>query len=290
MVTSIVPEKHIVQTDQNRAFHYDKCIIATGSRADLPPYVSLEKAEKTRGVFVYRNISDLDAIISYADKPEIQRAVVVGGGLLGLEAAKAVYDMPTCVFDSQHGFGELTFLFIRISHVSIINRSSFPLSRQLDAEAGEMVLHKIQGMGVQVLTRCSPRRQVTRPLEHGSDVEVFVGLELEDGSIHEADLVIYAIGIRPRDDLARDSGIRCSPKGGIVVGDDLKTSGEDVYAIGECASWKNNTYGLIGPGSKFLNFESLIALTILTLSRNGGYPVFQSHADGHSRSPYTERP
>jgi len=66
----------------------------------------------------------------------------------------------------------------------------------------------------------------------------------------EADLVIYAIGIKPRDELARSSGIECHSRGGIVVSDDLQTSVEDVFAIGECASWKGNTYGLIGPGSE----------------------------------------
>lgn len=93
-MVSISPERHLIHTDQNRAFHYDKCIIATGSRAEVPPYTSLEQAQKTKGVFVYRNISDLDNIIAYAEAPEIKHAVVVGGGLLGLEAAKAAYDLP----------------------------------------------------------------------------------------------------------------------------------------------------------------------------------------------------
>ncbi|KAF9007403.1 NADPH nitrite reductase [Cyathus striatus] len=229
-VTSLSPSSHLVHTDKGRSFRYHKCILATGSHADLPPYVSADKPENTRGVFVYRNIADLDAIISYAEKPEIQRATVVGGGLLGLEAAKAVYDLPT------------------ISHVSIINRQAYPLSRQLDAEAGEMVLHKIEAMGVQVLTSCTPTRQVTRLAEDGSGEEVFTGFELQDGSIHEADLVIYAIGIKPRDDVARESGIECHARGGIVVANDLGTSEEDVYAIGECASWNGNFYGLIAPG------------------------------------------
>lgn len=85
----------MVHTSKGRVFKYDKCILATGSRAGLPPYVTPEKAANTRGVFVYRNISDLDAIISYAEKGIVKKAVVVGGGLLGLEAAKAVYDMPS---------------------------------------------------------------------------------------------------------------------------------------------------------------------------------------------------
>ena len=147
----------------------------------------------------------------------------------------------------------------RISHVSIINRQSFPLSRQLDADAGEMVLRKIQDMGVQVLTSCSPAELLTRPAEDGSSHDIFRGFTLQNGSTHEADLVIYAIGIKPRDELAKRSGIDCHAKGGVIVGDDLQTSAKDVYAIGECASWKGNTYGLIAPGSGF-NFSAIVDL------------------------------
>lgn len=116
-----------------------------------------------------------------------------------------------------------------------------------------MVLHKIEAMGVEVLVNTSPTSQLTKPSEHEQGREVFTGFQMQDGSIHEADLVIYAIGIKPRDELARSSGIDCHPRGGIVVGNDLQTSAKDVYAIGECASWQGNTYGLIAPGSKSTN-------------------------------------
>ncbi|KAF9446723.1 nitrite reductase [Macrolepiota fuliginosa MF-IS2] len=229
-VTSLSPEGHLVHTSRGRSFRYDKCILATGSAAGLPPYTSPEKVAKTQGVFVYRNISDLDALISYAERDDVKHAVVVGGGLLGLEAAKAVYDLKT------------------ISRVSIINRQAYPLSRQLDADAGEMVLNKIEALGVQVLTGCSPSEELTKPVGGGFNELVFTGFKLQDGSTHNADMVIYAIGIKPRDELAKACGIECHPKGGIVVGDNLQTSAEDVYAIGECASWKGNYYGLIAPG------------------------------------------
>ncbi|KAJ7637116.1 nitrite reductase [Roridomyces roridus] len=233
-VTSISPKDHLVHTSKGHVFKYDKCVLATGSHASLPPYVTPEQAS-LRGVFVYRNIADLDGIISYAETGVVQKAVVVGGGLLGLEAAKAVYDLPS------------------IPEVAIIHRQGHLLSRQLDASAGEMVLRKIQAMGVQVLTSCSPVEQLSRP-EEGADV--FTGLKLSDGSIIHADMVIYAIGIKPRDEIARASGIECSPAGGIIVRDDLQTSAKDVYAIGECASWKGNTYGLIGPGIEMADILS----------------------------------
>lgn len=134
--------------------------------------------------------------------------------------------------------------------MTIINRQAFPLSRQLDADAGEMVLRKIEAMGVQILTNCSPVEQLSRPAEDDPAVEVFTGFILQDGTKFEADLVIYAIGIKPRDELGKSSGVECHHRGGINIHDDLQTSAKDVYAIGECASWKGNTYGLIGPGSE----------------------------------------
>ncbi len=157
---------------------------------------------------------------------------MLGGGLLGLEAAKAVYDLPT------------------IKDVSIIHRQAYPLSRQLDAQGGEIVLRRIEGMGVRFLGSTSAQRLLTD--DHG----ILTGIELSDGSVLDCDIVIFAIGITPRDDLARNAGLACVLRGGIVVDDYLKTSTGDVYAIGECASWKNTTYGLIAPGIEMADILS----------------------------------
>lgn len=150
--------------------------------------------------------------------------MVLGGGLLGLEAAKAVYELPS------------------VKKVTIIHRQAYPLSRQLDAHGGEIVLRRIEAMGVTFLGSTTVQRAIT------DDNGALSGLELHDGSILECSLVVFAIGISPRDDLARAAGLACAPRRGIVVDDHLQTSAQDVYAIGECASWKNNTYGLIAPG------------------------------------------
>lgn len=131
-----------------------------------------------------------------------------------------------------------------ISEVVIINRQAFPLSRQLDDEGGEIVLRRIEAMGVRVLTRTS-----VKDITVTSD-GVLTGLILSDDQHLKAEMVVYAIGISPRDDLARQAGLKCLEKGGIVVNDLLQTSAQDVYAIGECASWKGNTYGLIAPGGE----------------------------------------
>jgi len=138
--------------------------------------------------------------------------------LLGLEAAKAVYDMPT------------------VPDVSILIRQGYPLNRQLDASAGELVLRKIEALGVTVKTHCEPTSVVTTT--EGPD-ERFAGFEHKDGRL-DSDMVIFAIGIKPRDDLGRSSDLKIAPRGGIEVGNDLQSSVKDIYAIGECASWRGN--------------------------------------------------
>jgi len=227
-VLSLNTDEHIVNTS-NRTIKYDYCVLATGSDATLPWYAD----PKVQGVFVYRNIADLEGLLAYASlegKGKDGRVAVIGGGLLGLEAAKAAYDLDT------------------ISKVTIVNRRAFPLSRQLDTHGGEIVLRRIEAMGVQILTNTSPSGLITAQ-QSGGD-EVLKGLEMQDGSVLECDIVIFAVGITPRDDLARASNIQCMENGrhGIIVNDHLETSAPDVFAIGECASWKGETYGLIGPG------------------------------------------
>lgn len=130
--------------------------------------------------------------------------------------------------------------------MSILIRQAYPLNRQLDAAAGEMVLRKIEGMGCKVLTNCEPQAIRTRTDEQGCDV--FTGFQLAEDEHFESDLTIFAIGIAPRDELARACGIVCNKRGGIDVDDNLETSEKGIFAIGECASWRGNTYGLIAPG------------------------------------------
>ena len=123
-----------------------------------------------------------------------------------------------------------------VPDVSIIIRQGYPLNRQLDQSAGELVLRKIEALGVTVITRCEPSTIIT---ETEGDHERFSGFETNQGKL-ESDMVIFAIGIRPRDDLAEVMGVKTAPRGGIEVGDDLQTNIPDVYAIGECASWRGN--------------------------------------------------
>lgn len=128
-----------------------------------------------------------------------------------------------------------------VPHVSIHIRQDYPLNRQLDESAGMLVLKKIEDLGVKVITKSTIKIMTT---QEDGDMEVFTGFETASDKI-ESDLVIYAIGIKPRDDLARESGIELDPGGGIKVGDDLMSSAQDVYAIGECASWRGNVSPLV---------------------------------------------
>ncbi|CAE6540498.1 unnamed protein product [Rhizoctonia solani] len=253
-VTKLDHQAQCATTSKNRTIPYDLCVLATGSEASLPPYITPETTLKTRGIFVYRSIADLDAMLAYSERPKVSKAVVVGGGLLGLEAAKALYDLPA------------------IPDVAIINRQAYPLSRQLDSEAGEMVLRRIEGMGVKVITKVNVTNITTESIlesevESDGRIEVMTGFDLADGTHVECDLAVFAIGIKSRDDLARAALIDCHPRRGVLVNDDLSTSAPNVYAIGECTSWKGNTYGLIAPGVEMADILSFN----LTQTHNGAH-------------------
>lgn len=207
---------------------YDHLVIATGATALVPTI----KGSSLKGVFVYRTIQDLDDIIAYG-KAQREReqpgtstkkyALVIGGGLLGLEAAKAIHDLKVSV--------------------RIVNRGSRLMSRQLD-DAGAKVLHNeiTTKFGIQVLYHKS-----TKSIQGETDVE---GATFTDGSaLDDVFMIVFATGIKPRDDLAHVSGLEVAMRGGgIQVNDYLETSAGAVYAIGECVSHRDVTYGLVAPG------------------------------------------
>lgn len=221
-VTDINKDRHTVTCADGQEITYDTLVIATGSDALLPRHTPGHDA---KGVFVYRNIDDLQRLIEFSATRQGTYGAVVGGGLLGLEAAKAMVDLEA------------------FKQVKVIERNRWVLSRQLDGEAGAMVVEQVRALGVDVMLS-------KRVGEIETDAENFVsGVRFEDGERMPCSAICFAIGIRPRDDLARRAGLKTADRGGgIVVGDDLRTSAEDVYAIGECASWNNQTYGLIAPG------------------------------------------
>lgn len=159
------------------------------------------------------------------------------------------------------------------SNVSIISRQSYPLNRQLDASGGEIVLRRIEALGVRFLANVAPEALVTTKNDVGE--AVLEGLKLTDGSVVQCKIAVFSIGIKPRDELALASRIICEGPGagtsgkGVKIDDELRTSAPDIYAIGECASWKGHTYGLIAPG---VEMADILAFNLTqTETQVGGY-------------------
>lgn len=222
LVTDIDSSNKVVKTAHGDTVMYDILVLATGSDALLPRHTPGHDAN---GVFVYRTINDLQNLIAFASTKRGTDGAVVGGGLLGLEAAKAMIDLSV------------------FRKVKLIERNRWVLSRQLDGDAGSMVVEQVRNLGLDV----GLSKRVGRiNADAGNNV---TGVTFEDGESMDCSCICFAIGIRARDDLARKAGIKCADRGGgIVVKQDLSTSVPDIYAIGECASWESQTFGLIAPG------------------------------------------
>ncbi|MFD5763796.1 FAD-dependent oxidoreductase, partial [Streptomyces sp. NPDC127044] len=197
---------------------YDTLVLATGSYPFVPPV----PGKDAEGCFVYRTIEDLLAIEEYA-KARATTGAVVGGGLLGLEAAGAL-----------KGLGLTT-------HIVEFAPRLMPV--QVDEGGGAALLRTIQDMGLTVHTGTGTQEIVT-----GDDGAV-TGMKLSDGSELPTDLVVFSAGVRPRDQLARATGLTVGERGGITVDDQCRTSDPHVFAIGECAlASDGRVYGLVAPG------------------------------------------
>ncbi|HET6291552.1 MAG TPA: nitrite reductase large subunit NirB [Amycolatopsis sp.] len=217
-VASVDRERKLVVTEAGYEQPYDALVLATGSRPFVPPV----PGHDLPGCFVYRTIEDLDAIRKAAQRPGRGRrsAVVIGGGLLGLEAAKALRDMGLS------------------PHVVEMAPRLMPL--QVDEGGGGLLRRLITDLDVTVHTGTS-----TDAIE--PDGERYLA-RLGNGTELDVDLVVFSAGIRPRDDLARSSGLEVGARGGILVDDTCRTSDPAVYAIGECAAVHGKVYGIVAPG------------------------------------------
>jgi nitrite reductase (NADH) large subunit len=193
---------------------YDVLVLATGSAPFVPKVPGVDK----RGVFVYRTIEDLEGIL--ACTANARRAAVIGGGLLGLEAARAVHDAGI------------------ETHVVEVAPRLMP--RQLDPPASALLEATIRALGVHV--------RLDQKLLRITGDDVATGLEFAGGETLDVDLVIFSAGIRPRDELAKDAGIVVGERGGVVVDDQLCTSDPSIFAVGEVALHRGMIYGLVAPG------------------------------------------
>ncbi len=194
---------------------YDRLVLATGSYPFVPPIPGAEGNSR----LVYRTLDDLDAIRDAA--ANAKRGVVVGGGLLGLEAANALKSLGL------------------EAHVVEFAPRLMPV--QLDGEGGAALKARIEALGVGVhLSRA------TQDIVAGE--EYAYRMNFNDGEFLETDLIVFSAGIRPQDALGRSAGLEIAARGGVVVDNDCRSNDPDIFAIGECASWNGSIFGLVAPG------------------------------------------
>jgi nitrite reductase (NADH) large subunit len=213
--TAIDRQRREVTTSGGKVLPYDKLVLATGSYPFVPQVEGRERA----GCFVYRTIEDLVAIREAAR--HARRGAVIGGGLLGLEAAKALVDLGL--------------------ETHVVEFAPRLMAVQVDDGGGRVLRRHIERLGVRVHAGKS-----TTAIEAGTE-HAHV-LRFADGEAVETDIVVFSAGIRPQDALARASGLEVGPRGGIVIDNRCATSDADVYAIGECALWQGRLFGLVAPG------------------------------------------
>jgi nitrite reductase (NADH) large subunit len=204
----------VVRSERGVEIAYDVVVLATGSYPFVPPIPGIDK----RGVFVYRTIEDLENIIAYGSK--VKTAAVIGGGLLGLEAAKAAYDLNL--------------------HTHVVEFAPRLMPRQIDEAGSRLLVQKIEDLGVRVHLN-----KTTKAVLGDGKVEA---MHFTDGDTLEVDMIIVSAGIRPRDELARACGLAVGERGGVMVNDRLQTSDARIYAIGEVALHGGMIYGLVAPG------------------------------------------
>jgi nitrite reductase (NADH) large subunit len=222
----------VVRSTKGVEIAYDSVVVATGSYPFVPPVPGVDK----KGVFVYRTLEDLEHIIEHSKKSK--RCAVIGGGLLGLEAAKAALDLGL------------------ETHVIEYNGRLMP--RQIDDAGSRILVKKIEELGVSVHLN-----KGTKEISGNGHVEQ---MTFNDDSTLDVDMIIVSAGIRPRDDVARECGLEVGERGGIQVNDQLQTSDPNIYAIGECALHGGMVYGLVAPGYD-------MAETVAT-NLTGGYRIF----------------
>jgi nitrite reductase (NADH) large subunit len=215
LVTAIDRTAKTVTTESGRIVSYDALVLATGSSPFVPPV----EGKDLPGVFVYRTIDDLDGLREYAAGRST--GAVIGGGLLGLEAARAIQGLG---LDS-----------------CVVEVAPWLMPRQLDEGGGAMLRRHIEGLGMAVHAGTP-----MKGLAAGADGAV-AGVALADGRFLDAEVVVFSAGIRPRDELARGCGLPVGERGGIVVDGSCRTEDPAVWAIGECALVGGMVYGLVGP-------------------------------------------
>jgi nitrite reductase (NADH) large subunit len=207
----------LVETSDGENHRYDVAVIATGSHPRVPPLQGMtdDQGDLRPGVFIYRTMEDCLKMRAHARAGD--NAVVLGGGLLGLEAAKVLSDCGL--------------------HVTVVHAATTLMNSQLDELGGEMLERQIESHGIFVRTG--------RTIEAVLGAECVGGVRLDDDKTLAADMLVLACGVSPRVEVARLSGLPINK--GIIVNDTLATEAPGVYALGECAEHAGRTYGIVTP-------------------------------------------
>jgi nitrite reductase (NADH) large subunit len=208
---SIDRKRRVVKTRSGYSFPYDRMLLATGSNPVILPI----PGNKLEGVCTFRDLQDVDTMLTASKK--YKHAVVIGGGLLGLEAAYGL---------KRRGM-----------EVTVVHLLDSLMERQLDKSAAELLKASLEKRGLNF-------KMNARTTEIIGDSRV-AAVRFDDGSEIHADLVVMAAGIRPNIELAKDAGLRCER--GVVVDDAMLTYDPSIYAVGECVQHRNLTYGLVAP-------------------------------------------
>jgi nitrite reductase (NADH) large subunit len=220
---------HTVYLGDGTALPYDKLVLATGSYPFVPPIPGKDAGD----CFVYRTIDDLEAMQACGARSRV--GVVIGGGLLGLECAKALRDMGL--------------------QTHVVEFAPRLMAAQLDDAGARMLRGKIESLGVIVHTGKQTQSIDALDVSDGMDATSGGGdgtprrrMVFADGTSLDTDMIVFSAGIRPRDELGRQAGLKMGARGGVAIDDQCCTSDPDIYAVGECAAWQDRVYGLVAPG------------------------------------------
>ncbi len=234
---------------------YDKLVFATGSYPFVPPVQGRERAD----CFVYRTIDDLEAMQECGARSKT--GTVVGGGLLGLECAKALRDMGL--------------------QTHVVEFAPRLMAVQVDDGGGRVLRTKIEELGVTVHTQ----KNTTAIVDGEAGTH---RMQFADGTHLDTDMIVFSAGIRPRDDLARECGLTLGARGGIVIDNACRTSDPHIYAIGECALWNGQLFGLVAPGYDMARAVAKQLLGELGRIRRRRHE-HQAQADGRGRGEHRRR-
>jgi nitrite reductase (NADH) large subunit len=214
-VALINRKQKFIRSHKGIVAEYDYLVLATGSSAFVPSIPGVEK----EGVFIYRTIEDLELMTVFARKAKT--GAVIGGGLLGLEAAKAMIDLG-------------------VNETHVIEFAARLMPRQIDDSGSGILKNKLRQLGLIIHTSTN-----TSAITGDACIK---GMQFSDGNAINVDMLVISAGIKPRDELAKQCRLEVGPRGGIVVNEKLQTSDPNIFAIGECALYNQMIYGLVAPG------------------------------------------